>query len=153
MQDDRDPLLRRQALEASVKLVTHGDGAVSVGRGRPQRRVEGELHDRPLPAPFRGAVAGTHKQSMQPGIEPVRVTQTAYVEPGLEERILHGISGVLVVAEDEPGGPEQPIGRAGGQCGEGIQISPLRPNHEVSLHRSTFGVAVVWPLCPVWGRM
>jgi hypothetical protein len=90
---------------------------------------------------------------MQPGIEPVRVTQTADVEPGLEEGILHGIGGVLVVAEDEPGGPEEPIGRAGGQCREGIEISPLRPNHEVSLHRSTFGVAVVWPLCPVWGRV
>jgi hypothetical protein len=90
---------------------------------------------------------------MQPGIEPVRVTQTAYVEPGLEERILHGISGVLVVAEDEPGGPEEPVGRAGGQCREGIEIPPLRPNHEVSLHRSTLGVAVVWPRCPVWGRI
>jgi hypothetical protein len=90
---------------------------------------------------------------MQPGIEPVRVTQTAYVEPGLEERILHRISGVLVIAEDEPGGPEEPVGRAGGQCREGIEVPPLRPNHEVSLHRSTFGVAVVRPLCPVWGRI
>jgi hypothetical protein len=71
----------------------------------------------------------------------------------LEERILHGIGGVLVIAEDEPGRPEEPVSRAGGQCREGIEISPLRPNHEVSLHRSTFGVAVVWPLCQVWGRI
>ena len=52
---------------------------------------------------------------MQPGIEPVGVTQAAYVEPGLEKRILHGIGGLLVIAEDEPGGPEKPIRRAGGQ--------------------------------------
>ena len=77
MEDDHDPLLRRQALEASVELVTHGHGALGVGRRRLQRRVEGELDDRPLSAPFRGAVAGTDEQPMQPGVEPVRVTQTA----------------------------------------------------------------------------
>jgi hypothetical protein len=61
----------------------------------------------------------------------------------LEKRLLHGIGGVLVVAEDEPGRPEEPIGRAGGQRREGIEVSPLRPNHEVSLHRSTSDVTVV----------
>jgi hypothetical protein len=77
---------------------------------------------------------------MQPGVEPVWVTQTAQVNPGLEKRILHGIGSVLVIAQDEPGGPEEPIGRADRQWRERIEISPLRPDHEVSLHRSTFGV-------------
>jgi hypothetical protein len=77
VEDDHGPLLRRQAPEAPVELVTHGHGALGVGRRRLQRRVEGELDDRPLSAPFRGAVAGTDEQSMQPGVEPVRVTQTA----------------------------------------------------------------------------
>ena len=152
VEDDHGPLLRRQAPEAPVELVTHGHGALGVGRHRLERRVEGELDDLPLSAPFRGAVAGADEQSMQPGVEPVRVTQTAHVEPGLEERVLHGIGGVLVIAEDEPGGPEEPIGPAGRQCREGIEIAPLRPNHEVSLHRSTSDVAAVWPLYPVWGR-
>ena len=43
-----------------------------------------KVDDRPLPAPFRGAVASTDEESTQPGIEPVGVTQTANVEPGLE---------------------------------------------------------------------
>jgi hypothetical protein len=89
---------------------------------------------------------------MQPGVEPVRVTETTQVEPRLEECILHGIGCVLVIAEDEPGGPEKPISPADRQCREGIEISAARPDHEVSLHRSTSDVAVVWPLCPVWGR-
>src|SRR6186713_3016150 len=90
---------------------------------------------------------------MQPGVEPVRVTQTAEVAPGQEERILNGIGGVLVIAEDEPGGPEESIRHPGRQCREGIEIAPLRPNHEVSLQRSTSDVAVARPLCPVWGRI
>ena len=153
MEDDHRPLLRREAPEATGELITDGHGALGVGCHRLVRRLEGELDDLPPPALFRGPVAGPHKQAMQPGVEPVRVTQTAEVAPGLEESILDGISGLLVVAEDEPGGPEKPIGRARGQGREGVEIALLRPNHEVSLHRSALGVAVVWPLCPVWGRV
>ena len=100
----------------------------------------------PITAAEAEVVGGADEQK-QP-----EAAETTQVEPRLEECILHGIGCVLVIAEDEPGGPEKPISPADRQCREGIEISAARPDHEVSLHRSTSDVAVVWPLCPVWGR-
>ena len=67
-------------------------------------------------------------------IEPVRVTQAAQVEPRLEEGVLDGVGGLVVVAEDESGGREQAVGPAGRQRREGIDIARLRPDHQVTLH-------------------
>jgi hypothetical protein len=73
---------------------------------------------------------------MEPGVEPVRVPQATQVEPRPEERVLDGIGGLLVVAEDQSGGREEAISPAGRERGEGIDIAFSRPNHQVSLHRS-----------------
>jgi len=80
---------------------------------------------------------------MKPGVEPVRIAQSAQVAPGLEEGGLHGICGLAVVAEDEPLGRVQPPGLAGRQRRESVDITCLGPNHEVSLHRSTCVVTAV----------
>ena len=52
---------------------------------------------------------------MQPGVEPLRIAKATHVEPRLEEGILDRIGRLLIVAQDQAGGGEQPIGPAGRQ--------------------------------------
>ena len=52
---------------------------------------------------------------MQPRVEPVGIVQAAQVEPRLEEGILDRIGRLLIVAQDQAGDGEQPIGPAGRQ--------------------------------------
>ena len=77
VQDDRGPLFWREALKAPVELVTESHGPLGIGRHRLAGRVQRELDHLAPPASFRGSVAGTHEESMEPGLEPVRVTKPA----------------------------------------------------------------------------
>ena len=80
---------------------------------------------------------------MEPGVEPLRIAQPAQVEPRLEEGVLDRIGGPLVVAQDEPRGGVQADGPADRQRGEGFEIASLRPDHQITLHRSTFLPATI----------
>ena len=71
---------------------------------------------------------------MQPGIEAVRVPKRGQIAPGPDERVLHGVGGLVGVPEDEPGGGVEARDRGACQRGEGVMIAPPCSLHEVSLH-------------------
>ena len=67
-------------------------------------------------APTAGQVeAGVDGQAMEPGIEPVGITQSRQVAPGPDEGLLDRVAGQLRIPEDEAGGPVQPRGGPAGE--------------------------------------
>jgi hypothetical protein len=92
VQHDHRPLVRVEALEHALDLVAIGerDGPV-VDDGLDRAEVHGDR--RAAPGALRLAVAGTHEEAAEPGVEPVRVAQGRAVAPGGDERLLHGILG------------------------------------------------------------
>jgi hypothetical protein len=47
-------------------------------------------------------VTGIDQEPVQPGIEPVRISQGGEVEPGIDQRVLDCVLGSAIVANDEP---------------------------------------------------
>ena len=82
---------------------------------------------------------------MEPGVEPLGVTQHPEVAPGSDERLLDRVAGQLRVTEDEAGGPVQPRAGIAGKHGEGVMIAATRSLDETSLvhGRLGFGAMVV----------
>ena len=133
MKDDHGPHLRLQPEEAALDLVAVGDARFkAVDRGSGQGS---ELDvDAVATEPACLIDAGTDDQSVEPGVESIRVAKRGQITPGLEERVLHGILGLLVVPEDQPGGGIQAGDRGACQRGEGVMIAMPRALHEISLH-------------------
>ena len=71
---------------------------------------------------------------MEPGLEPIVVTERPQVAPGQDERRLHGILGEVTVAEDPGRDRHAPIADRAGQGVEGLFVAQLRPVHELSVH-------------------
>ena len=94
------------------------------------------------------AMAGVDQQAVQPGVEPVRVTKSPDVPPGGDERLLCGILGGGVVAQDQPGHDEEPAGRDARQLCERVVIARHRPLHEIPSHRAS---GCAWPGWPRYG--
>ena len=95
---------------------------------------------------------GVDGQAMEPGVEPVGVTQPRQVVPGPDERLLDRVAGQLRVAEDEAGDPVQPRDGIAGELGEGVMIALPRSLDESSLvhDRLGFGAPMVDVLDSVW---
>jgi hypothetical protein len=91
---------------------------------------------------------------MEPGIEPLGVTQPLEVAPGSDKRLLDRIAGQLRVPEDEAGGPVQPRAGIAGKRGEGVMIAATRSLDETSLVHGRLWVrhATVVVLDRVWRR-
>ena len=83
--------------------------------------------------------AGVDGQAMEPGVEPLGVTQHPKVAPGSDERLLDRVAGQLRVAEDEAGGPVQPRAGIAGKHGEGVMIAATRSLDETSLVHGRLG--------------
>jgi hypothetical protein len=59
--------------------------------------------------------------------------------PGSDERVLHGVLGLLRIPKDEAGGSIQAIDRGACQRGKGVMIAPSSSLHEFSLHDAPRG--------------
>ena len=124
----------RQAVEAAVQLVTDGDGVLRVLSDLAIDRQQRQLGDPMAALGSRRPVARPDQDPMEPGVETVRIAERPDVEPRGDERVLDRILGPIVIADDEPGDPEQPLDRARSKFGEGVVIAFPGPEHEVSLH-------------------
>ena len=92
--------------------------------------------DRPATTPPGDVEAGVDGQSMEPGVEPVRVAQARKVAPGPDVRLLDRVSRELLVPEDEAGDGLQPRDGRADEHGEGVMIAPACPLDEIPLvHR------------------
>ena len=114
-------------------------------------RVELDLDD--APASTAGDVeTGVHGQAMEPGVEPIGVTQPRQVAPGSDECLLDRVAGQLRIPEDEAGRPVQPRDGSAGELGEGVMIALPRSLDESSLvhGRLGFGTPLVVVLARVW---
>jgi hypothetical protein len=74
-------------------------------------------------------------QAIEPCIEPVRFTQPGERSPHLDEGLLDGVLGGVLVAQDHPRHGGEPTDRPRHELREGITIASPRPDHEIA-HRS-----------------
>ena len=96
--------LRVEAVQGPLDLVPVRDAADVVGAGL--GLVDGvDLDlDGAAPAPARFVEAAVHEESMEPGVEPVRVTKPGQVPPGPHQRVLDRVARELRVPKDEARG-------------------------------------------------
>src|SRR6516165_8765280 len=89
---------------------------------------------------------------MEPGVEPLGITQPRQVVPGPDQGLLDRIAGEIRIPEDEAGGPVQPRDGPMSQLGEGVMIALPRSLDESSLvhDRLDFGTPWVDVLDRVW---
>jgi len=95
----------RQTGEGSIEAVGVGgsvvDGRVVRGRLTDVVRIEqGNLTNLRSASPSELLPAGIHVDSAEPGIEQVRVAQSAAMAPGRDEGLLRGVGGVRRIAQD-----------------------------------------------------
>ena len=67
-----------------------------------------------------------HEESVEPGVEPVRVTKPGQVPPGSKKGVLDRVARELRVPEDEARGRVQAVKRGRREHGEGIVIASPR---------------------------
>lgn len=144
MEDDDGPPLRREPAKGLIQELAIGEP----GRGIPDARgVQGrQLHlDHPATASPGRVEARVDGQSMEPGIEALRITQPGQVSPGSDEGVLDCVSRELAVPEDQAGGSVQPRDGRAGELREGVMIALPRSLDETSLvhGRLTCGAARV----------
>jgi succinyl-CoA synthetase beta subunit len=139
MQDDEDPLIRREAPEATIELVAVGEHRSAVAGGKVDG---GEINVEAVPAKASRLVdAGSHEETVQPGVEAIRVAERGQVAPSPDERVLHRVPGLFPIPENEASGGIQAVDRGACQRGKGVMIAPLRPLHDVPLHIAPRGGA------------
>ena len=100
--------------------------------------------DHPPASTTREIETGVDGQAVEPGIEPVGVTQPRQVAPGSDEGLLDRVAGQLRVAEDETGGAVQPRDGPAGKLGEGVMIALPRSLDESSLVHDRLGFGTPW---------
>ena len=142
MHDDDGPPFRVEPAEGSVEKLTVGELGRGVADGRMRQGRQLDLYD-PATASSDGVEARIHGQTVEPGIEPVRIAQPGQVPPSSHEGILDRVSRELGVPEDQAGGSVQPRDGRAGQHREGVMIALPRSRDETSLvhDRLTCGAA------------
>ena len=131
-QDEDRPLIGRQVTEAALELIPLGDGALAIRRGH-GLASDTDLGEVPRPVPLRGSVAGVDEQAMQPAIEPIRIAQGPEIAPRQEQRILDGVRGQILVAQDQSSGGVEPARSARRQRRERVDVAVLRSDDEITL--------------------
>jgi cold shock protein len=132
MQDQDGALVETELPEAAFDEIAIREPAGHVAAGGGFDRGQLDL-DRPSPAPAGVVEAGVDGQSVEPGIEPIRVAQAREVMPGSEVGLLNRVPRELLVPEDEAGDSLQPRDGRAGQHGEGVMIAPPCPLDEFPL--------------------
>jgi hypothetical protein len=67
--------------------------------------------------------AGVDGESVEPGVEPIRITKSGEIAPGPDQPLLDRVACELRVAEDEAGRLVQPHDSPSGELGEGVVIA------------------------------
>ena len=132
VEDEDGSLIDAQPTKAAFELVAIGDQPGRVAAGGWRRPAELDL-DRPAPALTGRIDAGVDGQSLEPGIEPVRIAQDRQVPPSPDESLLDRVLRKGTVAEDEAGHGFQPRNGRAGKHGEGVMIAPARTLDEFPL--------------------
>jgi MFS family permease len=153
MQGDDCPVSRSQARQGLIQELAVGERARDVSRrGRIDRR-QFDLDDPTLAASDQ-VETGVDEQSMDPGVEPVRITNTGQVAPRADHGLLDGIVRELAVAEDQARRRVQPRETRIEEHGKGVVIAPPRSFDELSLVHGRLarvsGTAMVVVLDRVW---
>jgi hypothetical protein len=78
-------------------------------------------------------------ESVEPGLEPVRITQCGQVPPGSKVSILDRVARELRVAEDQSGRRVQPRNGRADEHRKGVMIASLRSLDETTLVHGCLG--------------
>jgi hypothetical protein len=139
--EDR-PLIGVEAPKSTVELVAIRQGQEIVACGRIVEREHVEVGDPPsLPPGFGDADVG--EESMDPGVEAVRIAEVRQVPPGDHQRVLQGILGPIDIPEDPICDREETVTATLDQVDERRLISSLGRLDEVAIHRMLPAVAPV----------
>jgi hypothetical protein len=138
MQADDRPMARRQAGEGLVEQLAVREATREVVGSRGVDRRQLDLDDASLAATDE-VEAGIREESLQPGVEAVRIAKTGQVAPGADHGLLDGVARELPVAEDQTGGRVQPRETHVEELGEGLMIASPRPFDESSLVHGRLG--------------
>ena len=133
MEDEDFPLLKGQALEATVKAFSIDD----LGRGVGGLEIRDEPHVGPTARSSSLVPACVHHDARGPGFEPSGVAQARQLPPDPLEGILDGVFRPLAVTEDQARDPKQAVTGREHESTEGVVIAAPRPFHEAWIHRLT----------------
>src|SRR4051794_15639883 len=113
-------MLRVEPVEGPLDLVpvSNAPHVVDAGLGLVDG-IDLDL-DGASPAPARLVEAAVDEETMEPGVEPVRVAKPGQVSPGTYQRVLDRVARELRVPKDEARGRVQPRSRRRGEHGEGV---------------------------------
>ena len=131
MEGDDGSMPRIEAPKRPVQMLALGERIRVVGRVEGVDRSQLDL-DRAPPTASSEIETGVDRQSVQPGIEAVRITEPGQVAPCPDEALLNRILREVRIAEDQTGGCVQPPKGAIDQLGEGVMIASLCPVDELS---------------------
>lgn len=108
VQDDHGALIDVQAFEATLELIAVGERHGAVVRARRVRFEQVYLDQHASFLAPGVAIAGANQQPMHPGVETIRIAETAHVLPGFDEGILDGVLGAVRIAKDQAGDRVEP---------------------------------------------
>ncbi len=148
-QHDDSALFRFEVRKQAVELVAVGDRADRVRLGIRDDRLELDF-DRPATPPADGHQAGVDEDSVEPGVESIRVAETGQIAPGPQEGVLDHVVCELAVPDDQPGGRIQPRDGDADKRGEGVMIASSCPLDESSLVHGLLAPrisATTWSRC------
>ena len=132
MQGDDRAVTRIEAPQSGVHELAVGERTGVVGmRGRVDR-AQLDLDRAPAPA-SQEVETSVDDEAMQPGVEPVGISESRQLPPGADERLLDRVARELGVPENESGGSVQPREGWVDEPREGVGITPLRAIDELSL--------------------
>ena len=130
--EDR-PLVRWQVPEPAFELVAKGERDLAVGHRRPVRLQRVHLDGPTSGLAPRHAVAGVDDESVQPGLEPLGYAKAPQADPCPDERVLDGVLGSLLAAQDQACDRIEATDAEHDQHRERVLVTVLRTGDEVPL--------------------
>ncbi len=131
-QHDDSALFGFKVRKQAVELVSVGDCTGRIRLDIRDDRLELDF-DRPATPPADGHQAGVDEDSVEPGVESLRVAETGQIAPGPQEGVLDHVVCEFAVPDDQPGGRVQPRDGDADKRGEGVMIASPCPLDESSL--------------------
>ena len=128
------PFARAEAPESTVELVALRDPKEFVGRWRIVERQEAEVRCHPPFPPGLGN-ADVREESVDPGVEAVRIAEVPQITPGDHQRVLQGILGPIDIPEDPMRDREEAVTTRAHQVDERRLVTALSRFDEVAIHR------------------